>query len=105
MTDPLIHDLRARFRETARVRLEEMTALLEQLGDDPADRKPLQRLSAHFHGLAGMGGTYGFPRVSELGDEAEGLILPFVKRGEAPDAATLARWKAIVGEIRGELGS
>ena len=104
MTDLLIHDLRARFRETARVRLEEMTAILGQLGEDPAGLKSLERLSRHFHGLAGMGGTYGFPRVSELGDEGEGLILPLVNRGQEPDAATLLRWAAIVEEIREELG-
>lgn len=103
MTDALLQDLRGRFRETARVRLEEMTSLLAQLEGDPSDAKVLEKLATHFHGLAGMGATYGFPRVSELGDEAEGLILPLGKRGRAPDAATLTRWRDILAEIHAAL--
>jgi len=62
-----LKDLRERFSETARVRLDEMAALLEQLRQDPDQRDALDRLATHFHGLAGMGTTCGFPRLSQLG--------------------------------------
>ena len=103
MTETLLGDLRGRFRETSRVRLEEMASLLDALGRDPSDAEALRKLAKHFHGLAGMGGTYGFPRVSELGDEAEGAMLPLVKRGAAPPAALIARWKEMHAEITREL--
>lgn len=105
MTDTLLGDLRGRFRETSRIRLDEMASLLAALERDRADAVSLQKLGKHFHGLAGMGGTYGFPRVSELGDEGESTIMPFVKRGTAPDATLIARWKALAAEIAAELWS
>lgn len=105
MTDTLLGDLRGRFRETSRIRLDEMASLLAALERDRADAVSLQKLAKHFHGLAGMGGTYGFPRVSRLGDEGEATIVPFVKRGAAPDTASIARWKTLVAEIASELWS
>ena len=80
-----------------------MASLVAALERDPADGAALQRLARHFHGLAGMGTTYGFPRVTVLGDEAEGAILPLVKHGGAPDMQLVARWKEIVGEMDQEL--
>lgn len=104
MTDTLLEDLRGRFRETSRVRLEEMASLIAALERDPRDGEALRQLAKHFHGLAGMGGTYGFPRVSELGDEAEAELLPLVRDGASPDAASIARWKSLLAEISRDLG-
>lgn len=103
MSDALLDDLRARFRETTRVRLDEMAQLVAQLERDPANAAALQKLARHFHGLAGMGATYGFPRVSTLGDEAESVLLPIVKRGSGANAELVARWRALVAEIDGEI--
>ncbi|MGZ5444532.1 MAG: diguanylate cyclase [Thermoanaerobaculia bacterium] len=103
MTGTLLGDLRRRFRETSRIRLDEMASLLATLERDPRDAESLRNLAKHFHGLAGMGGTYGFPRVSELGDEAEAELLPLVKRSAAPGPSLVARWKEILGEMRREL--
>ncbi|HET8773368.1 MAG TPA: Hpt domain-containing protein, partial [Thermoanaerobaculia bacterium] len=102
MTDTLLGDLRGRFRETSRIRLDEMESLLGALERDPRDAEALQKLAKHFHGLAGMGGTYGFPNVSRLADEAEGELLPLARRGVA-ERASIARWKQIVAEIRVEI--
>ena len=103
MLDGLLQDLRARFRETSRIRLDEMRSLLAQLDEDPLDATALKRLATHFHGLAGMGATYGFPEVSRLGDEGEGLILPLVKEERSPDRLILGRWRALVEAIRVEV--
>ncbi|HEX6101194.1 MAG TPA: diguanylate cyclase [Thermoanaerobaculia bacterium] len=103
MTDTPLGDLRGRFRETSRIRLDEMESLLAALERDPRDAESLRKLAKHFHGLAGMGGTYGFPRISELGDDAEGDLLPLVKEEAAPDSRAIARWKSMVAEIRSML--
>ncbi|MEO8378089.1 MAG: Hpt domain-containing protein [Acidobacteriota bacterium] len=105
INDPMLRDLRSRFRETAFVRLSEMTSLLGQLSSDSPDVQSIERLARHFHGLAGMGATYGFPLVSSLGDEGEGMILPLVKSGQSPDAGAVKRWQAIVEEMRAELSA
>ncbi|HYO75512.1 MAG TPA: Hpt domain-containing protein [Thermoanaerobaculia bacterium] len=86
-------DLRARFRENTHPRLIEMRAALDAAD---ADSGALATLARHFHALSGMGGTYGFPRVSELGDEGELLL-------RNPDAAALSRCRELVDEIEREL--
>lgn len=103
MTETLLADLRARFREAAETRLVEMTVLLGCLERDGSDRVALRQLAKHFHALAGMGGTYGFPRVSELGDEAEGTLLPLVKGEKRPDPAAIIRWFELAQAIGREL--
>jgi len=105
MSSSLLDDLHSRFREAARVRVHEMAALLAALERDPHDAESLQGLAKHFHGLAGMGGTCGFPRVSELGDDVESEMLRLSRAGALPDAAVIARWKAITAAIARELES
>ena len=94
-----MNELADRFRESSRVRLEEMRAALDALPETSA----LDTLSRHFHALSGMGGTYGFARVSELGGEGEGSLLSLRGTGGAPDAKTVARWRELVDEIAREL--
>ena len=83
--------------------LVEMTVLLGCLERDLSDAAALQQLAKHFHALAGMGGTYGFPRVTELGDEAERVMGPLLKRAGTPDAAMVAHWWELAQEIGREL--
>jgi CheY-like chemotaxis protein len=99
MSDTMLEDLRDRFRETARIRVMEMKEILE--GRPTAEA--VEKLNRHFHFMAGMGGTYGFPRISEMGDEVEGRILDLVKAARLPDAATLGRWREVVEEIESVL--
>jgi diguanylate cyclase (GGDEF)-like protein len=77
--------------------------LLGCLERDSCDAAALQQLARHFHALAGMGGTYGFPRVSELGDEAEASMQPVVRRGVPADHAAIVRWWQLVNAIGLEL--
>ena len=87
-----MNDLRDRYRESSLPRLAEMRAALDAF---PAD-EARQTLMRHFHAFAGMGGTYGFPRVSELGDEGEGLF-------GSPAQIAVPRWRELVDEIEREL--
>lgn len=100
MSDPLLAELRAHFRESAAARLQEIAPLLDVVAHDG---DALQRLARHFHAFSGLGATYGYPRISELGDELEGSILPLAKRGETPSAEEIARWRLVVDEIAREL--
>lgn len=98
MSDPLLEELREQYRDGARVRVAEVEALLERV-----DAETLPQLTRHFHAFAGMGATYGFPRISALGDELEGSILALVRSEAMPDAATVARWRDVMREIAREL--
>lgn len=103
MTDSLLAELRVRFRETTQVRLQEVARLLDALDADVRDADALQRLARHFHALAGLGATYGYPRVSELGDAAEATILPLVKTGSWPSIEMLTSWRTLIDDVNGEL--
>ena len=87
-----MNDLPDRYRENSRPRIAEMRAALAALPSDAA----LQVLARHFHAFSGMAGTYGFPRVSELGDEGEGLF-------GLPLENAVPRWRELVDEIEREL--
>ncbi|HEX2831544.1 MAG TPA: response regulator [Thermoanaerobaculia bacterium] len=101
MSEPLLTELQARFRETTRARLQDMRTQLARLESDPSDAEALQRLSRAFHALSGLGGTYGFPRISELGDEAEGTLA----QGTSPVPAELfPRWRTILDAVAEEIG-
>jgi chemotaxis protein histidine kinase CheA len=93
MTDLLLETLRVRFRETTAARLSEMHALLDAF--DCGDGAAAEQLMRHFHALSGMGATYGYPRISDLGDEGERLSVG--------DAATAARWRELLAEVQREL--
>lgn len=99
MTDPVLLELRERFRESSAERLVEMRELLAAL-----DAGAVQKVARHFHAFAGLGTTYGFREVSELGDEGEGSILPLVRSGELPSEATVARWRELCAGIEKALG-
>jgi len=104
MTDGMLEDLKLRFRETTAERLSEIRALLGILENDRTDAVALQKLFRHFHALAGLGTTYGYPRVTELGDEGESSILPVERSGSIPTAAMLARWRALALEVERAIG-
>jgi CheY-like chemotaxis protein len=101
VSDPFLQELRERFRETSLERLAEMRALL----DSQPDADAVHTLARHFHAFAGLGTTYGFREVSELGDEGEESILPLVRNGESPSAQTLARWRELSARIENALAS
>ncbi|HEY0160620.1 MAG TPA: Hpt domain-containing protein [Thermoanaerobaculia bacterium] len=87
-----MNELRERYRESSRPRLAEMREALDALPSDDA----LRLLARHFHAFSGMGATYGFRRVSELGDEGEGLF-------DAQLENAIPRWRELVDEIEREL--
>lgn len=105
MTVPLVDELRARFRETSRQRIEEMDELLAVVTHDAGDAEAVRKLAKHFHAFAGMGGTYGYPRISELGDEAEEVLMPVTRSKACVSAEIVARLQVTLAEIRAALGA
>ncbi|MBV8518026.1 MAG: response regulator [Acidobacteria bacterium] len=96
--DQLMAELRARFRETTASRLDDMQRLLD------AETLDLPALARHFHALAGLGTTYGHPRVTRLGEEGENAAKPLLREGRAPSADDLRAWRALVAAVRAEIG-
>lgn len=96
MSDALQEELRVHFRASTTERVREMTALLHVLERDREDEASLQKLARHFHALAGLGTTYGYPRITELGEEGEAAM-------DVLSDAALARWRALVVAVESVL--
>jgi len=103
MTDRLLEELRLRFRETMAIRLRDMDTLLATLARDPANGDALATISRHFHAMVGLGATYGFPRISELGDEGEASSLILARSGSPVTPQLHARWCELVAAASGDL--
>lgn len=96
MSDALQEELRVHFHESTAERVREMGALLDALERDREDAASLQKLARHFHALAGLGTTYGHPRITELGEEGEASM-------DVLSEAALARWRALVVAVESVL--
>jgi chemotaxis protein histidine kinase CheA len=97
--EDILRVLRNEFRNNTRERLAEMTALLERARCNPDDIR-LRELERHFHGLAGLGGTYGYQSVTELSREAENLCETSFG---SPESVDLDRLSAILSAIAREI--
>ncbi|HEX7149881.1 MAG TPA: diguanylate cyclase [Thermoanaerobaculia bacterium] len=95
-----LDELREYFRASTAARLEEMARCIATLQADPRDTACFKTLSRHFHALAGLGTTYGFPRISEIADIAEGEILALLRHQAAPDPVRVQHWGTLVAQLR-----
>lgn len=66
-------ELRGRFVRNSMERLDLIERAIDRLQHSPGDAESLLTLFRHLHGLAGLGGTYGFDRVSEISLRAEAV--------------------------------
>ncbi len=95
-----LQKFREEFLRASRERAGEMESLLASLRARPADPVLLGPLERHFHGLVGTGGTYGYPRVSELAAQGEIDCRSVLEAQGAAAPEQLERWAALVKEIR-----
>ncbi len=100
-----LRDLRERFVRGSDDRLSRIEQLLDLLEADPADERTLRDLMIQFHGFAGAGSTYGFPRVSALGSEGQRLCDALLKEKVRPQARDAERWRSLLESLRRELGA
>ena len=99
-----LRELRDEFVSSSRERLAHMQALADALARDPGDPAARDALRRQFHGLAGSGTTYGFPRVSELGLDGEARLQPPEDGSAAPlSDRDLAGLRALVAALRAAL--
>jgi diguanylate cyclase (GGDEF)-like protein len=99
--DQALAELRHEYLREAPERVAELWRALEDVRCDPRDAGRLEELRRGFHGFAGSGGTYGFPKVSELGREAERLCRAAEERAPGPD--DLTAWTRTIEGISNEL--
>jgi hypothetical protein len=95
------HELRDEFVASSRERLARMEALADALATDLGDQEARETLRRQFHGLAGSGTTYGFPRVTELGLAGELRLGPVEEGGAALLSGTdVSELRRLVDAVR-----
>ena len=97
--------LRQQFIEGSTARLARIQTDLERLGANPSDGEALADLRLAFHGFSGLGGSFGFPRVTMLGIEGERQCEALAAPGRKPGPKELAAWKDLLDGLRSELGA
>ncbi len=98
-----LEGLREAFVQGAARRIERIEELLDHLDADPADAGALRDLMIQFHGFAGAGSTYGFPRVSAVGLEGQRLCDARLKERGTPGARERELWRSLLHALRAEL--
>jgi chemotaxis protein histidine kinase CheA len=86
-------ELQGRFMAGLERRTTDLTTTL----DGSADPESLMRM---FHSLAGIGGTYGYPRITELGRSCEALCVSAIDERRSISSAAKERLRRAVAEIR-----
>jgi len=101
LADTLL-EFRREFLSRAFERLAEMETLVGRMAG-PSFAEPLRQLGHHLHGLAGAGGTYGFPEVSALASAGEAAFAIALGTGAKPGEEALAEWNRLIRSIRAAL--
>lgn len=102
MNDELMAELTEQFRLNTLERLDAMRTLVAHFDADRGNRETLTAIHRHFHGLAGLGGTYGFPLVSEIAAEAEEAC-ESLGSADAADDAFIAMLERVIARIDAEV--
>lgn len=91
--------MRSQFLSRAQERLATIEQLLRTLEMAP-DADMLRDLRQHFHWLAGSGGTYKFPKVTDLGVNGEEICDEFLENGKIIDLEGIGRLNSILRGVR-----
>jgi chemotaxis protein histidine kinase CheA len=103
MNDELMAELTEQFRVNTIERLDAMRALVARFETDRGNQETLTAIHRHFHGLAGLGGTYGFPLVSEIAADVE-TACDDVLAATLPDDAFIEMLRRAIESIAREVG-
>ena len=98
-----MEELRPEFLRRTRTRLDEAARLLALLRSAPATLPPLQELLRFFHGVAGVGTSFGFPRATALAKEGELECMALLHDRVCPSAVEIDNWTKLLAALAHEL--
>jgi diguanylate cyclase (GGDEF)-like protein len=97
-----LRELREHYVRGSGKRLEQLSFDLVRLSENPADLEALRALKRIFHGLSGSGTTYGFPRITALGQRGERICDQFLCTDQVPAPEHLIEWQELCRELVSE---
>ena len=89
-----------RFRDRFLLALSTRIVRLDELVRTISTKEGVEALALAFHNLSGLGGTYGYPEVSEIASAAEESAWLLLEQGGGPDARTLELFGVAVTQLR-----
>jgi HPt (histidine-containing phosphotransfer) domain-containing protein len=98
----LMRELRRQYLAEASDRLRELRDELERVPANPLGS--LQSLRRLFHRLAGSGGSYGLPRVTEESRRGEQLADQLLRSGTNPTPAQISQLRERVDQVEVAFG-
>ena len=93
-------ELHQRFTERLERRIGDLHSHLDRLSAEQ-DERTTEHLMREFHSLAGIGGTYGYPEITELALQGESICNITLETRGAPTARDIGALRACVGAIAG----
>jgi diguanylate cyclase (GGDEF)-like protein len=99
----LLGDLRVPYMRESIAKVDDAESLVRTLQAQPGDELALDLLLRRFHGFAGSGSSYGFPRITELGREGESACVVARREGRPVSPDELAQLRRLLEGIRLEL--
>ena len=97
--DAAMRALRAEYLFEAPERVRELSAALGRLRT--GDTSAFEDLERYFHRLAGSGGSYGFPDITEASRTAEHAVLKLVGAARTPQREDFEMLEAFVLSVAG----
>lgn len=98
-------ELRELFIRNSMERLDNIGRAIDLLEHSPKDEETLRTLFRHLHSLAGLGGTYGFDRVSEISSQAESLCDGILSRAQPVRPEDITMLRRMARKIRQAFGA
>lgn len=96
--------MRAQFLTRANERLARVAETIARLEKQPTDAKALADVRQHFHWLAGAGGTYQLPEVSNLGATGQELCDEFIETKRLPSVQEVQSLREMIDRVRVVIG-
>ena len=101
-TGAALNDLREKFIRNSAGRLDDLTALVGVLAENPADAGALDETMRKLHGLAGLGATFGFNTVTTIARRAEIECQQVLSETRTPSAELIDALGETVALLRQE---
>jgi diguanylate cyclase (GGDEF)-like protein len=95
--------LRAEYEQDAGAALDQLQQWLDRLEQSPTDAAALREVMRCFHSYAGSGATYGFPGVTAIGNEGEGICAALQAAGAPPSGSDIDRLRRLREALGREL--
>lgn len=92
-----LRKLRSEYLKDAPLRISELWALLERV--ERGERRALDELGRALHKLAGSGGSYGFPGISDRSRTAEQGIQRVLASGAGVSESDLGALRSMIEDV------